>query len=73
MTLPNERLRAIIYARDFLRSLLDPKQTPKIPRAIRREAYYRLKHFPGEFDLEGMLNENYLKLLEEYASTKEGR
>lgn len=50
MTLPNERYQAIQNTRKFLRSLLDPKQTPKVPRWIRREAYYCLKHYPGDCD-----------------------
>ncbi len=52
MTLPDERYRAIVYAQSFLRDLLDPKKTPRVPKAIRREAYYRLKHFPSEFEVE---------------------
>ena len=50
MTLPNERYRAINNAREFLRKLLDPKQTPRVPKKVRKEAYYALKHYPGEFD-----------------------
>ena len=56
MTLPNERTRAIKQARDFLRSLLDPKQTPKVPKWIRREAYHKLKHFPSDLDMEQVLD-----------------
>jgi hypothetical protein len=52
VTLPNERTRAVHNAREFLRSLLDPKKTPKVPKSIRREAYYVLKHFPSDFDME---------------------
>lgn len=52
MTLPRERRNALIRARDFLRSLLDPKQTPRVPRAIRREAYYVLKHYPSDRTIE---------------------
>lgn len=52
MTLPDERYRAVKYARDFLRSLLDPKQTPKVPRAVRQQAGRVLRHFPGEYDME---------------------
>lgn len=51
MTLPNERYRAVNNAREFLRSLLDPKQTPKVPKAIRQQAYWVLKHYPGEYDM----------------------
>ncbi len=52
MTIHAERTRSLIYARDFLRSLLDPKKTPKVPKAIRREAYYRLKHYPSIYDIQ---------------------
>lgn len=52
MTTPDERLNSIIRARDFIRSLIDPKQTPKVPANIRKEASHRLRHFPSEFYLE---------------------
>lgn len=51
MTLPSERRRAIENTRDFLRALLDPKQTPGIPRETRRKAYWCLKHYPSEYDM----------------------
>lgn len=51
MTMPDERYRAIERAREFLRDLLDPKKTPKVPRHVRQQAYCVLKHFPGEFDM----------------------
>lgn len=52
MTLPDERYRAVRYARQFLRDLLDPKKTPKVPRSVRERAHRVLRHFPGEFDME---------------------
>lgn len=51
MTLPNERTRAVKYAQEFMRSLLDPKQTPRVPKAIRKEAYRVLRHFPNTLDI----------------------
>lgn len=51
MTLPNEKTRAVLAAQTFLRDLLDPKKTPKVPKTIRRRAYAVLKHFPGSYDL----------------------
>lgn len=51
MTLPNERYRAIKNAREFLRSLLDPKSTPGVPKKIRMAAYYVLKHYPSDYDM----------------------
>ena len=52
MTLPNERYRAVNQAREFLRDLLDRKKTPGVPSKVRQEAYWVLRHFPSEFDME---------------------
>jgi len=52
MSLPDEKYRSINNAREFLRSLLDPKKTPRVPKKIRKEAYYALRHFPWEMDIE---------------------
>lgn len=52
MTLPDERRRAVVNTREFLRSLLDPKKTPKVPKSIRKQAYYLLKHYPWDAHLD---------------------
>lgn len=52
MTLPDERYRAIQSTRHFLMSLLDPKETPRVPRSIRGQAYSLLRHYPSDWDLE---------------------
>lgn len=52
MTLPRERNWAIHNTREFLRSLLDPKKTPRIPSKVRREAYWCLKHYPNDWEIE---------------------
>jgi len=52
MTLPNERTRALMNAKLFLRSLLDPRATPRVPLKVRRAARSCLKHFPAEFEIE---------------------
>jgi hypothetical protein len=52
LTVPSERYRAIKHAREFLRSLLDPKQTPRIPKKIRTQAYWCLRHFPWDLDMD---------------------
>jgi hypothetical protein len=52
MTLPNERRNSIIWTRDFLRSLLDPKETPGIPKKIRQRAHSLLRHYPSEYEME---------------------
>lgn len=52
MTLPDERYNALKRARDFLRDLMDPQQTPRVPKSVRIEARYRLKHYPTDYELE---------------------
>lgn len=51
MTLPDERYRAIKWAEQLCRDLMDPKKTPRVPREIRRRAYSVLRHFPEEYYL----------------------
>jgi hypothetical protein len=51
MTLPDERYRAILWAKEFCQALLDPKKTPRVPKEIRRRAYSVLRHFPDEYYL----------------------
>ena len=46
MTLPEEEARAIAATRTFLYALLDPRQTPRVPREIRQRARRVLKHYP---------------------------
>lgn len=52
MTLPDERTRAVIYAQNFLRDLLNPKATPRVPRAIRQRAGSVLRHFPHRYEMQ---------------------
>lgn len=52
MTIPAERSRATKYAQDFMRDLLDPKVTPRVPSGVREMARRILKHFPSAFDLQ---------------------
>ena len=44
MTLPDERYRAVNNTAQFLKDLLDPKVTPRIPKDIRHKAYSCLRH-----------------------------
>lgn len=46
MTLPLERCRSVMRAGDFLRDLLDPGKTPKVPGVIRDRAAALLRHYP---------------------------
>jgi len=52
MTLPCERYNAIKRTEQFLKDLIDPKKTPRIPQSIRDQAYYCLRHYPGEYHLD---------------------
>ena len=50
MSLPSEEKRALEQTRMFLVELLDPKQTPRVPKSIRRRAHRLLKHYPFLID-----------------------
>ena len=52
MTLPIERKQAVNRTREFLTDLLDPKKTPRVPKAIRDHAYRCLKHYPLPFEMD---------------------
>ena len=52
MTLPRERSQALKSTRAFLRSLLDPRETPRVPLSVRVEARWCLRHFPSDLDIE---------------------
>ena len=49
MTLPDERYRAVIQTRRFLRSLCDPHETPRVPKDIRQRALWCLRHYPDDW------------------------
>ena len=52
MTVPYERYHSMVSTRRFLMALMDPKQTPKVPRTIRTEARRLLKHYPEPYHME---------------------
>lgn len=54
MTLPYERYNAIKRTEEFLKDLCDPSKTPRVPKEIRKQAYYCLRHYPGNYDLDRM-------------------
>ena len=47
MTLPVERFRSVLKTEEFLESLLDPKKTPRVPKDIRQQARWCLRHYPS--------------------------
>jgi hypothetical protein len=52
MTLPDERYRAVINTEKFLQDLLDPKKTPRVPKDIRKQAYWCLRHYPSKYHMD---------------------
>lgn len=52
MTLPNERLRALKWAKQFLWDLLDRQKTKRVPLAIRKQARSIVKHYPNDYELD---------------------
>jgi len=52
MTVPRERTNAVIFTEEFLKSLLDPKQTPRVPKSIRDQANRLLRHYPTQYEME---------------------
>jgi hypothetical protein len=52
MTLPDERYRAVMWAKRFLESIAyDKKAYPRISKAVRGEAHSILRHFPSTWDM----------------------
>lgn len=51
MTLPDERYRAVHWAREFMYELMDPKKTPGVPKSIRDQARSVLRHYPSDWDM----------------------
>lgn len=52
MSLPYEKTNSISDTREFLRALLDPKKTPKVPKTIRKWASSCLRHYPHGYEME---------------------
>lgn len=52
MTMPDERFRAVIETKNFLNELLDPKKTPRLPKHVRKQALWCLRHYPSYWDME---------------------
>ncbi|MBC8442566.1 MAG: hypothetical protein H8D80_00085 [Proteobacteria bacterium] len=56
MTVPYENILSLRRTRNFLRELSDPKKTPGIPSCIRKEAMSCMRHMPGSYQDEDILN-----------------
>ena len=49
MTLPDERYRAVVQTQRFLLQILS---TPRVPKAVKDQARYCLRHYPSEWDMQ---------------------
>lgn len=52
MTVPRERTNAVIFTENFLKDLLDPKKTPRVPKSVRQQAVRCLRHYPSQWEME---------------------
>lgn len=52
VTLPDERFRAVVRTRDFLRDLCDSTATPRVPKDIRQQAAWCLRHYPDTWEMQ---------------------
>lgn len=51
MTMPDERTRAVLQTRDFLKSLASSVETTGVPDSVRAKARRLLRHFPSALEL----------------------
>ena len=51
MTMPDERYRAILWAKNLLEDIASPIKTKRVPKEIRQRAHSALRHFPDEYYL----------------------
>ena len=51
MTLPDERYRSVKQTSEFLQRLAGGEY-PRVPKAVRQEAYRLLRHYPTGWDLQ---------------------
>ena len=50
MTMPDERYRAMVEGMKFIKDLLIPQLTPRVPTHIRERARRVMRHYPTAFD-----------------------
>lgn len=49
MTMPYERTRSVVQAREFLEKL---RRSADVPESVRNEAHRLLRHYPSDDDLD---------------------
>jgi|Laugrefa1bdmlbdn_1035148.scaffolds.fasta_scaffold16816_3 hypothetical protein len=70
MTVPIERTNAVNWTRQFMYELIDPKKTPRVPKAVRQRALHLLRHYPSEFDMKLIADKEDLRWQENPISYK---
>jgi hypothetical protein len=50
--------------------LIDPKKTPRVPKAVRQRALHLLRHYPSEFDMKLIADKEDLRWQEDPISYK---
>ena len=58
---PQQQVASVVATRDFLLRLINTKETPRIPREVRREARALLRHFPIADELRPVLQKGLAK------------
>ena len=57
MTLPDERYRAVLAARELMLEMANPSgKWKRIPKELRLHAIHCLRHYPAEWELDAMSN-----------------
>lgn len=54
MTKPEDRYKALKQTRKLLEELCDPGKTPRVPSIIRDRARTILRHYPTDYEVEGI-------------------
>jgi hypothetical protein len=54
MTLPHQEHNSLLATREFLKILLDPKQSPDVPEKYRLSAKSFLEHYPDKTKLDDL-------------------
>ncbi len=80
MTLPDERYRAVVQTKKFLEELLT---TPRIPKSVKDNARWCLRHYPSEWDMQRVAEsspdifaermEPVTRLFKQYEQSKENK
>jgi len=57
----DQKITAVVSTRDYLLRLTSPKETPRIPLEVRREARTLLRHYPLPTEMKAIMKDFYSK------------